>query len=174
MREAMERRVEPAGLSPLQRLVAPADRERIVRLFGTEGTRPEADPIEPDADLDWPAAIQLIRDAGGRIRQARAGAQEATRRAHALVGRSAQEAEAAEQRARAAEAAAETAQRRAEQAETALADAEARAAAAEARARGAEEEAAAARSAEAEARLWLRRLLACLKTEFAEAPEAEA
>lgn len=189
MREAAERRIEPAlgtapgtslGLTPLQRLVAPGDHERIVRIFGAEAApeaTPEvapaatfeaetevADPSDPEADLDWPSAIQLIRDAGGRVRQVRAGAEEATRRAHALVGRSAQEAEAAEQRARAAEAEAAAAQRRAEQAEAALA-------AAEARMRRAEEETAAARAAEAEVRLWLRRLVTCLKTEFAELAE---
>lgn len=176
MREAVERRAEPlpepagtGGLTPLQRLIAPGDHERIVRLFGAVAADgPDASPVDPEADLDWPAAIQLIREAGGRIRQERAGAQEATRRAHALVGRSAEEAEAAEQRARAAEAAAEAALRRAEQAEMARAAAEAAAAAAEARAQRADEEATAARNAEAEARLWLRRLFACLKTEFAE------
>ncbi len=189
MREAAERRTEPAagpkpgaplGLTPLQRLVAPGDHERIVRIFGAEAA-PEAAPgsvpaasfeaetdvadaSDPEADLDWPSAIQLIREAGERVREVRASAQEATRRAHALVGRSAQQAEAAEQRARAAEDVAAAAQRRAEQAEAALA-------AAEARMRRAEEEAAAARAAEAEVRLWLRRLVACLKTEFAELTE---
>ena len=194
MREAAERRVAPVGgLTPLQRLVAPGDHERIVRIFGAEaaaGMRadlPESvDAADAEAEPDWPAAIQLIRDAGGRIRQARAGAEEATRRAHALVGRSARDAEAAEQRARAAEEATEAALRRAEQAEAArtaaeaaaaaaeatAAAAEAAAAAAEARACRADEDAAAARAAEAEARLWLRRLLACLKTEFAETSDA--
>ncbi|AWN36709.1 hypothetical protein [Methylobacterium radiodurans] len=159
MREAAEHRAEPfpgpnhpAGLTPLQRLVALGDQERIVHLFGT--ATGGADLSDPEADLEGPAAIQLIREAGGRIRRERA------------------EAEAAGQRARAAEAAAETAEHRAETAEAALAVAQAAAEAAEARALRAEEEANSARDAAAEARLWLRRLVACLKTEFEAVPEA--
>jgi hypothetical protein len=154
--------VGPAGPTPLQRLIAPGDQERIARLFGA-AAEPGAEPAEP-GDLDGPAAIRLIRAAGEWRRQERAAARDAVREAHALVDRSARDAEAAEQRARAAEDAAGAAQGRAEAAEAA-------AAAAEARACRAEAEATLAREAEAEARLWLRRLMACLMTEFGEVAE---
>ena len=142
----------------------------VVPLFGEQDPRTEpkaAAPMAPDdatardiADAaDWPGAIQLVRDVGARVRRARDLAQELTRESQSLIQRSLSQTEAAEERARIAEIAAQQAIARAEKAEEA-----ARVAAEQAR--FAEERMQAAKAAEAEARLWLGRLYASLKSEF--------
>ncbi|MGU3538432.1 hypothetical protein [Methylobacterium sp. A54F] len=128
------------------------------------GSAPQVAAADDDlfgdrAEVDWPGAVQLIRDVGTRVRRSRDQAQETVRRSQALIKRSIVQAEEAEERVRTAEAAAAQAQQRAERAEAA-------AAAAEARARAAEAEARVARAAQAEAQAWLKRVYVCVRTEF--------
>ncbi|KAB1070117.1 hypothetical protein [Methylobacterium planeticum] len=115
-------------------------------------------PEAADA-VDWPGAIQLVQDVGARVRRARDLAQELTRESQSLIQRTLAQAESAEERARAAEALAQQAELRAEKAEAA-------ARSANERARSAGEQMQVAMAAEAEARLWLGRLYASLKSEF--------
>ncbi|GJE41353.1 hypothetical protein [Methylobacterium soli] len=117
----------------------------------TEGHAPDV--------ADWPGAIQLVRDVGARVRRARDLAQELTRESQSLIRRSLSQTEAAEERARIAEAAAEQANLRAERAEGA-------ARLTDERAKAAEHAMQAAKAAEADARLWLGRLYASLRSEF--------
>ena len=151
-------------MSALQRLLAPALAEEaepaVVPLFPEAGMETDAAPEHGTPDeTDWPAAIRTIRDVAARVRQARAEAEEAERRAEALAERSARQAEEAQARQRAAEAEMRAALLRAEQAEAA-------ARAAEARAACAEEEMRAAQAGRSEAQMWLKRLYACVLTEF--------
>jgi hypothetical protein len=160
----LERDMPDAGTSErlsLRQLIAPVlvqtGRSDIVPL-----DRVKQKPVGPEdalTQLDWPAAIQLIREVGGRTRQSRKAAQEAVRQAQALADYSQRQSVEAERRLRAAEAMAEAAIRRAEQAESA-------AQAAEMRARQAEEEMGAARAGQVEAQVWLKRLYSCVLTEF--------
>jgi hypothetical protein len=147
---------------------APA--RNVVPLFSEQDTRNDlsiATPATPDdaaaqdtvEAADWPGAIQLVRDVGARVRRARDLAQELTRESQALIRRSLSQTEAAEERARVAEAAALQANLRAERAEEA-------ARLADERAKAAEHAMQAAKAAEADARLWLGRLYASLKSEF--------
>lgn len=115
-------------------------------------------PTEPMV-VDWPAALDLIRDVGARVRQARDFAQEVSLRSQSIIQRSVKQTEDAERRAHAAEAAGKAAALRAEKADEL-------ARLSEARAKLAEKQAEEARAGEAEARLWLRRVHACLRDEL--------
>ena len=109
--------------------------------------------------VDWPAALDLIRDVGVRVRRARDFAQEVSLRSQSIIQRSVKQTEDAERRAQAAEAAMKAATLRADRAEEL-------ARLSEARAKLAEKQAEEARAGEAEAQLWLRRVHACLKDEL--------
>ncbi|TXM91437.1 hypothetical protein FV232_21400 [Methylobacterium sp. WL30] len=133
--------------------------DKIVPLFTEPGVPvPQEARGEPNA-VDWPAAIDLIRDVGARVRQARDFAQEVSRHSQSIIQRSVKQAEDAERRAEAAEATAAVAILRANQADEL-------ARLSEARAKLAEQQAETAKAAEAEAQLWLRRIHACLKDEL--------
>ncbi|AWN43657.1 hypothetical protein [Methylobacterium durans] len=137
----------------------PPQERNVVPLFAEQDGAAGPDPRGPEEAADWPGAIRLVRDVGARVRRARDLAHDLTKQSQGLIQRSITDAEAAEQRARVAEAAAQSAMRRAAKAEKA-------ARLAEERARSAEEQMRAARAGEAEARLWLGRLYACLRDEF--------
>ncbi|WP_336487786.1 hypothetical protein [Methylobacterium nigriterrae] len=130
-----------------------------VALFGEPGRPGGTSAPDGVNEPDWPGAIQLVRDVGARVRRVRDLAQDLSQQSQALIQRSLTRAEAAEERARVAEAAAQSAMRRAAKAEKA-------ARLAEESARAAEEQLQAARAGEAEARLWLKQLYACLRDEF--------
>lgn len=111
--------------------------------------------------VDWPAALDLIRDVGARVRRARDFAQEVSLRSQSIIQRSVKQTEDAERRAQAAETAAVAAIARANKADEI-------ARLSEARAKLAEKQAEEARAGAAEAQLWLRRVHACLKDELSD------
>jgi hypothetical protein len=121
----------------------------------------ETEACRPAADANWPAAIEMIRDVGARIRQARRYAQDVVAHSQGVVEATVRQLEDTERRLRLAEAAAQDALLRAQQAETALKMADARA-------RRAEEEAETTRAKLAEAQIWLRRLYSSVHVEFRE------
>lgn len=82
-------------------------------------------PLLPE--IDCRAALQLIRNAGARMRDTRKAARESAERSQALVQRTLRQADLAKRRVRAAEAAAEAALLRVKRAEAAAQVAEARA-----------------------------------------------
>ncbi|TXM66241.1 hypothetical protein [Methylobacterium sp. WL120] len=133
--------------------------EKVVPLF-SEPSLPvlQETPGEPTV-VDWPAALDLIRDVGTRVRRARDFAQEVSLRSQSIIQRSVKQTEDAERRAQAAETAAAAAIARANKADEI-------ARLSEARAKLAENQAEEARASEAEAQLWLRRVHACLKDEL--------
>ena len=133
--------------------------DKVVPLFAepSETVFQEA-PGETTA-VDWPAALDLIRDVGARVRRARDFAQEVSLRSQSIIQRSVKQTEDAERRAQAAETAAAAAIARANKADEI-------ARLSEARAKLAEKQAEEARASEAEAQLWLRRVHACLKDEL--------
>ncbi|HEX8417534.1 MAG TPA: hypothetical protein VF641_08005 [Methylobacterium sp.] len=128
----------------------------IVPLFADQAASDD-DPDAPSAD--WLGALQMIRDVGAQVRRERDLAQEIVHHSQSLIQRSQAQAEDSERRADAAEAEASDALRRADRAEE-------RARLAEDRAQEAEQRAQAAQASATEARLWLRRLHAGLKSEF--------
>ncbi len=148
----------------LRQLLAPTrgDGERfgIVQLF-PEPSR----PADPDAEEpNWPAAIELIRDVGSRMRQARRFAQDVVQHSQAVLDGTMHRLEEAERRLRLAESAARDAHLRAERAELA-------AQMADARARRAEEETELNRAKLAEAQMWLKRLYSSVQIEFRDLTE---
>lgn len=159
----------PAGLeseaarpSLRQLLASPraqGERSGIVQLF------PDPPPLrDAEDDPNWPAAIELIRDVGSRMRQARCFAQDVVQHSRAMIDATSHRLEEAEHRLRLAEAAANEAQLRAERAEVA-------ATMADARARRAEEETELNRAKLAEAQMWLRRLYSSVQVEFRDLSE---
>lgn len=126
-------------------------------------TLPELNAAEEASPLDanWPAAVEMIRDVGARMRQARRYAQDVVAHSQGVVESTRRQLEETERRLRLTEEAAQDALRRAEQAETA-------AQVADARARRAEEEAEVMRMKLAEAQIWLRRLYSSVQVEFRE------
>ncbi|WP_289014294.1 hypothetical protein [uncultured Methylobacterium sp.] len=170
--DALSEHVSSAGAEhrriPLRQLIAPvlapAVDQAAVPLLSSPDVGAVADG-EPLPEINWSAAIQLIRDMGTRMRRTRKAAQENAERSHALAQQSLRKVEVAERRERAAEAAAKAALLRA-------AWAEAAAEAAETRARRAEEEMQAAQAERAEAQMWLRSLYSCVLAEFEGLTEA--
>lgn len=133
---------------------AQGERSAIVQLF------PDPLPLrDTEDDPKWPAAIELIRDVGSRMRQARRFAQDVVQQSRAMIDATSHRLEETEHRLRLAEAAATEAQLRAERAEVA-------ATMADARARRAEEETELNRAKLAEAQMWLRRLYSSVQIEF--------
>jgi len=133
--------------------------KKVVPLFAEPSTS-DAQETPPDpAAVDWPGALDLIRDVGARVRRARDFAQEVSLRSQSIIRRSVKQTEEAERRAQAAEVAAKAATQRADRADEL-------ARLSEARAKLAEKQAEEARAGEAEAHLWLRRVHACLKDEL--------
>ena len=118
----------------------------------------------PQPDTNWPAAIEMIRDVGSRMRQARRYAQDVVSQSNDVVESTLRQLEDTERRLRLTEAAAQDAVRRAEQAEAA-------ARLADNRARRAEEEAELARMKLAEAQTWLKRLYSSVQVEFRDIAE---
>lgn len=112
-------------------------------------------------EANWPAAVEMIRDVGARVRQARRYAQDVVAHSQGVVETLRRQLEETEWRLRLTEEAAQDALRRAEQAETA-------AKVADARARRAEEDAEVTRMKLAEAQIWLRRLYSTVQVEFRE------
>ena len=141
--------------------------KKIVPLFAEPGAFDQGVVLASSIGTDWPAALDLIRDVGARIRRARDFSQEVSRRSQSIVQRSIKQTEDAERRADAAEAATIAAIARAERAEEL-------ARLSEARAKLAEKQEKAARAREAEAQLWLRQIHACLKDEFKDLTEDPA
>lgn len=137
---------------------------KIVPFFVEPGISPPRLADVGPGETDWPAALDLIRDVGDRVRRARDFAQEVSRQSQSIIRRSLKQTEEAERRAEAAEASAAAAIARAERAEEL-------ARLSEARAKLAEKQAEAAKAGEAEAQLWLRRVHACLKDEFKDLTE---
>ena len=133
--------------------------KKVVPLFAEPDMPNSPTPSAGPEVVDWPAALDLIRDVGARVRRARDFAQEVSLRSQSIIRRSVKQTEDAERRAQAAEAAAQAATQRAEKADEL-------ARLAEARAKLAERQAEEARAGEAEAQLWLRRVHACLKDEL--------
>ena len=133
--------------------------DKVVPLFA-EPSEPvsQETPGEPTA-VDWPAALDMIRGVGARVRRARDFAQEVSLRSQSIIRRSVKQTEDAERRAQAAEATAKAATLRADRADEL-------ARLSEARAKLAEKQAEEAKAGEAEAQLWLRRVHACLKDEL--------
>lgn len=126
----------------------------VVRLF------PDASDGKDDGEVpNWPAAIELIRDVGARMRQARRYAQDVVQHSQAMIDATTHRLEETERRLRLAESAARDAQLRAERAELA-------ARMADARARRAEEEMELNRAKLAEAQMWLKRLYSSVQIEF--------
>ena len=153
---------EPVNETEIDRATAEADADhetKVVPLFVDQVVLAEPSRRDEAGRIDWPAAIEHIRDVGARVREARDFAQEVSRHSQVIIQRSLKQTEDAEQRARAAEALAAAAAARADKAEEL-------ARLSEARARLAEKQAEAAKAAETEAQLWLRRVHACLKDEF--------
>lgn len=152
---------EDAGPGISERAAGLQPSNKIVPLF-SEPTVPEPERAHGDStQTDWPAALDLIRDAGARVRRARDFAQKVSRHSQSIIRRSVEQTETAERRAEAAEAAAAAAVARAVKAEEL-------ARLSEARAKLAEKQAEAARAAEAEAQLWLKRIHACLNDELSD------
>jgi hypothetical protein len=155
--------LSPSHRSPrptLRQLLAPnrAPVERVVVVQAVTHITPDQPaPVE----TNWPAAIEMIRDVGARMRQARRYAQDVVAHSQGVVDGAFRRLEETERRLRLAEAAAQDALRRAEQAEAA-------ARMADARARRAEEEAEVSRLKLAEAQVWLRRLYSSVQVEFRE------
>lgn len=135
----------------------PGERGPVVQILPA----PEADEEPIPFDANWPAAIEMIRDVGARMRQARRYAQDVVQHWQGVVESTVQRLEETERRLRQSETAAQDALSRAERAEDA-------ARIADARARRAEEEAEAARLKLAEAQVWLRRLYSSVQVEFRE------
>ncbi|GJD36906.1 hypothetical protein [Methylobacterium aerolatum] len=127
-----------------------------------EAPQPDGPPPLPEAN--WPAAIEMIRDVGSRMRQARRYAQDVVAHSNDVVESTLRQLEDTERRLRLTEAAAQDALRRAEQAEAA-------ARLADNRARRAEEEAEITRMKLAEAQTWLKRLYSSVQVEFREISE---
>ncbi|MCJ2015470.1 hypothetical protein [Methylobacterium sp. J-076] len=147
----------------LRQLLAPSrlsdERFGVVHLF------PEASAADgASGELNWPAAIELIRDVGTRMRQARRFAQDVVEHSQAVVDGAMHRLEEAERRLRLAESAARDAHIRAERAELA-------AQMADARARRAEEETELNRAKLAEAQMWLKRLYSSVQIEFRDLTE---
>lgn len=147
------RSISPRPILPP--VTAPAS-QNIVPLFA-EQPPSDDDPDAPSAD--WLSALQMIRDVGAQVRRERDLAQEIVHHSQSLIQRSQAQADESERRAETAEAEASDALRRADWAEE-------RARLAEDRAQEAEQRAQAAQASAKEARLWLRRLHAGLKSEF--------
>ncbi|TXM65644.1 hypothetical protein FV226_24725 [Methylobacterium sp. WL12] len=133
--------------------------EKVVSLFSEPSLPGPQERSDEPAVVDWPGALDLIRDVGTRVRRARDFAQEVSLRSQSIIQRSVKQTEDAERRAQTAEAAAKAAMLRAERADEL-------ARLSEARAKLAEKQAKEARAAEAEAQLWLQRVHACLKNEL--------
>lgn len=147
----------------LRQLLTPArsagDHSGIVQLF------PDSSATEDNAEEpNWPAALEMIRDVGARMRQARRFAQDVAQHSQAMIDATAHRLEEAEHRLRMAESAARDADLRAERAEAA-------ARMADARARRAEEETELNRAKLAEAQMWLKRLYSSVQIEFREIGE---
>ncbi len=121
---------------------------------------------EMDDELNWPAAIELIRDVGSRMRQARRFAQDVVQHSQAVLDGTMHRLEETERRLRLAESAARDAHLRAERAELA-------AQMADARARRAEEETELNRAKLAEAQMWLKRLYSSVQIEFRDLSEED-
>ena len=152
---------DDAGRSGSERAAEPQPSNKIVPLF-SEPNVSAAEMVDGDsAETDWPAALDLIRDAGARVRRARDFAQEVSRHSQSIIRRSVEQTENAERRAEAAEASAKAALARAVKAEEL-------ARLSEARAKLAEKQAEVAKAAEAEAQLWLKRIHACLNDELSD------
>lgn len=133
--------------------------KKVVPLFAEPSMPGSQETFAEPTVVDWPAALDLIRDVGARVRRARDFAQEVSLRSQSIIRRSVKQTEDAERRAQAAEAAAKAATLRADKADEL-------ARLSEARANLAEKQAEEARAGEAEAQLWLRRVHACLKDEL--------
>ncbi len=149
---------EAAGRPTLRQLLIsardPGESQALVQRMPV----PVADQPLP-LETNWPAAIELIRDVGARMRQARRYAQDVVAHSQGVVESTIRQLEDTERRLRLTEAAAQDALLRAERAETA-------ALMADARARRAEEEAEVTRAKLAEAQVWLRRLYSSVHVEF--------
>lgn len=143
----------------LRQLLGPSRGTGIVQLFPEPHRADEAED-EPN----WPAAIELIRDVGARMRQARRYAQDVVLHSQAVLDGTMHRLEEAERRLRLAESAARDAHLRAERAELA-------AQMADARARRAEEETELNRAKLAEAQMWLKRLYSSVQIEFRDLSE---
>lgn len=148
---------EHASRPSLLQLLAP---NRPSRVLPWRSDQPQGED-EPDNEPNWPAAIELIRDVGARMRQARRYAQDVVQHSQAVIDGAMQRLEDTERRLRQAEAAAREAQARAERAELA-------AQMADARARRAEHETELNRAKLAEAQMWLKRLYSSVQIEFRE------
>lgn len=147
------RPVQARPFPPVTAVLPETGWQKIVPLFAEQAA------TDDDPPADWPSALQLIRDVGAQVRRERDLAQEIVHHSQSLIQRSVTQAEDAERRAETAEAGASEASSRADRAE-------AQARLAEERAEAAERRAEAAEAREQEARLWLRRLHAGLKSEF--------
>lgn len=143
----------------LRQLLGPTRGSGVVQLFPDPPHSNEAEE-EPN----WPAAIELIRDVGARMRQARRFAQDVVEHSQAVIDGTMHRLEEAERRLRLAESAARDAHLRAERAELA-------AQMADARARRAEEETELNRAKLAEAQMWLKRLYSSVQIEFRDLSE---
>lgn len=148
----------PAGRPTLRQLLIsardPGDSHAVVpRMPEPEADRPS------NHEGNWPAAIELIRDVGARMRQAHRYARDVVAHSQGVVESTIRQLEDTERRLRLAEAAAQDALLRAQRAETA-------ALMADARARRAEEETEVTRAKLAEAQVWLRRLYSSVQVEF--------
>lgn len=154
---AREDDARPSVRQLLAPTLIPVERGPVMQIL------PEPDAAEEGNILDanWPAAVEMIRDVGARMRQARRYAQDVVAHSQSVVESTRRQLEETERRLRLTEEAAQDALRRAEQAETA-------AKVADARARRAEEEAEVTRMKLAEAQIWLRRLYSSVQVEFRE------
>lgn len=151
-----------AGRPSLRQLLVPTP-NREPSLASSPGDAETAfEPAAPDSN--WPAAIEMIRDVGARIREARRYAQDVVVHSQGVVESTIRQLEDTERRLRLAEAAAQDALLRAERAETA-------ARMADARARRAEEELDQTRAKLAEAQVYLRRLYSSVHVEFRDLTE---
>jgi hypothetical protein len=152
---------EEVARPSLRQLLAPAlmpvERVPLTQMLPEPDAAREANPLDPN----WPAAVEMIRDVGARMRQARRYAQDVVAHSQGVVESTRRQLEETERRLRLTEEAAQDALRRAEQAEMA-------AKVADARARRAEEEAEIMRMKLAEAQIWLRRLYSSVQVEFRE------
>ena len=155
--------VLPGHRSPrptLRQLLVPI-RPPVERAVVVQAASHAMPDLSVQTETNWPAAIEMIRDVGARMRQARRYAQDVVAHSQGVVEGAFRRLEETERRLHLAEAAAQDALRRAEQAEAA-------ARMADARARRAEEEAEATRLKLAEAQVWLRRLYSSVQVEFRE------
>lgn len=143
----------------LRQLLAPTrnavERSGVVQLFPEP---PIADTSETE-EPNWLAAIELIRDVGARVRQARRYTRDVVEHSQSVIDGAMHRLEETERRLRLAESAARDAHLRAERAELA-------AQMADARARRAEEEVELNRAKLAEAQMWLKRLYSSVQIEF--------